>query len=102
MRRCGPKSVGCSTIRRGVVAEYQRRLDAVQATPHQLELDALDRQLTKARRAIERLIDSYTEGLIEKTEFEPRLAALRRRTARLEAEAKVQQEVDGKSVRCTS
>ena len=77
-----------------VIAEYQRRLDAVQATPHRLELDALDRQLTKARRAIERLIDSYTEGLIEKTEFEPRLAALRRRTARLEAEAKVQQEVD--------
>ena len=77
-----------------VIAEYQRRLDAVQATPHRLELDALDRQLTKARRAIERLIDSYTEGLIEKPEFEPRLAALRRRTARLEAEAKVQQEVD--------
>ena len=77
-----------------VIAEYQRRLDAVQATPHRLELDALDRQLTKARRATERPIDSYTEGLTEKPEFEPRLAALRRRTARLEAEAKVQQEVD--------
>ena len=77
-----------------VIAEYQRRLDAVQATPHRLELDALDRQLAKARRAIERLIDSYTEGLIEKPEFEPRLAALRRRTARLEAEAKAQQEAD--------
>jgi len=77
-----------------VIAEYQRRLDAVQATPHRLELDALDRQLAKARRATERLIDSYTEGLIEKPEFEPRLAALRRRTARLEAEAKAQQEAD--------
>ena len=77
-----------------VIAEYQRRLDAVQATPHRLELDALDRQLAKARRAIERLIDSYTEGLIEKPEFEPRLTALRRRTARLEAEAKAQQEAD--------
>ena len=77
-----------------VIAEYQRRLDAVQATPHRLELDALDRQLAKARRAIERLIDSYTEGLIEKPEFEPRLAELRRRTARLEAEAKAQQEAD--------
>ena len=61
-------------------------------TPHQLELDALGRQLAKARRAIERLIDSYTEGLIEKPEFEPRLTELRRRTARLEAEAKTQQE----------
>jgi site-specific DNA recombinase len=77
-----------------VIAEYQRRLDAVQATPHRLELDALDRQLAKARRALERLIDSYTEGLIEKPEFEPRLAALRRRTARLEAEAKAHQEAD--------
>jgi site-specific DNA recombinase len=77
-----------------VIAEYQRRLDAVQATPHRLELDALDRQLAKARRATERLIDSYTEGLIDKSEFEPRLAALRRRTARLEAEAKAQQEAD--------
>ena len=77
-----------------VIAEYQRRLDAVQATPHRLELDALDRQLAKARRATERLIDSYTEGLIEKPEFEPRLTALRRRTARLEAEAKAQQEAD--------
>jgi site-specific DNA recombinase len=77
-----------------VIAEYQRRLDAVQATPHRLELDALDRQLAKTRRATERLIDSYTEGLIDKPEFEPRLAALRRRTARLEAEAKAQQEAD--------
>src|SRR5512134_2743640 len=48
----------------------------------------------KARRAIERLIDSYTEELIDKSEFEPRLAELRRRTARLEAEAKAQQEAD--------
>jgi site-specific DNA recombinase len=77
-----------------VIAEYQRRLDAVQATPHRLERDALDRQLVKARRALERLIDSYTEGLIEKPEFEPRLAALRRRTARLKAEAKAHQEAD--------
>jgi site-specific DNA recombinase len=77
-----------------VIAEYQRRLDAVQATPHRLELDALDRQLAKARRATERLIDSYTEGLIEKPEFEPRLAALRRRTVRLEAEAKAHQKAD--------
>ncbi|WP_249688939.1 recombinase family protein [Microvirga sp. 3-52] len=77
-----------------VIAEYQRRLDAMQATPHRLELDALDRQLAKAHRALERLIDSYTEGLIEKPEFEPRLAALRHRTARLEAEAKAHQEAD--------
>src|SRR6185437_7662038 len=70
-----------------VIEEYQRRLDTLQAHPRQLELDALARQLAKARRAIGRLIDSYTEGLIEKPEFEPRIAELRRRLTRLEAEA---------------
>ncbi|HSH81276.1 MAG TPA: recombinase family protein, partial [Herpetosiphonaceae bacterium] len=74
-----------------VVEEYQRRLDSIQAHPRQLERDALARQLAKARRAIGRLIDSYTEGLIEKPEFEPRIADLRRRAARLEAEVRDQQ-----------
>src|SRR5690349_3191571 len=74
-----------------VIEEYQRRLDTLQAHPRQLELDALARQLAKARRAIGRLIDSYTEGLIEKPEFEPRIAELRRRLTRLEAEASEQQ-----------
>ena len=69
-----------------VMDEYQRRLDAVQASPRRLELDALSRQLAKVRRATDRLIDSYTEGLIEKPEFEPRMAEFRRRAARLEAE----------------
>lgn len=71
-----------------VLEEYQRHFDAVQASgPRRLELDAVSRQLTKARRAIGRLIDGYAEGLIEKPEFEPRIAGLRRRAARLEAEA---------------
>ena len=74
-----------------VIAEYQRRLDTMQPHPRQLELDALARQLAKARRAIGRLIDSYAEGLIEKPEFEPRIADLRRRAARLEAEVNAQQ-----------
>src|ERR687894_1432508 len=63
----------------------------MQPHPRRLELDALARQLAKARRAIGRLIDSYAEGLIDKPEFEPRLADLRRRAARLEAEASAQQ-----------
>jgi site-specific DNA recombinase len=74
-----------------VVGEYQRRLDSIQSHPRQLERDALARQLAKARRAIGRLIDSYTEGLIEKPEFEPRIADLRRRAARLEADIREQQ-----------
>jgi site-specific DNA recombinase len=70
-----------------VLEEYQRRLDAVQANPRRLELDVLERQIVKTRRAIDRLIDGYAEGLIEKPEFEPRIAERRSRAARLEAEA---------------
>jgi site-specific DNA recombinase len=69
-----------------VLEEYQRRVDAAQASPRRLELDALSRRLTKAHGAIGRLIDSYAEGLIEKAEFEPRIAELRRRATRLESE----------------
>jgi site-specific DNA recombinase len=77
-----------------VVEEYQRRLSSMQAHPRQLERDALTRHLAKARRAIDRLIDSYAEGLIDKSEFEPRIADLRRRVTRLEAEASAQQAAD--------
>src|SRR3954471_1192183 len=45
------------------------------------------RQLSKLRAGTGRLIDSYAEGVISKTEFEPRLAGLRQRIAELEAEA---------------
>jgi site-specific DNA recombinase len=70
-----------------VLEEYQRRLEAVQTSPGQLEREAVLRQQTRTRGAIGRLIDGYAEGLIEKAEFEPRIAELRRRLAQLEAEA---------------
>src|SRR4051795_8585383 len=70
-----------------VVHEYERRLDAARTGPRRVELKAVDRQLTKVRGGIGRLIDSYAEGLIDKAEFEPRLSELRRRVAKLEAEA---------------
>jgi site-specific DNA recombinase len=70
-----------------VLEEYRRRLDAAQASPRRLELDAVGRRLAKARGAIGRLVDGYAEGLIEKAEFEPRIAELRRRAASLDAEA---------------
>ena len=70
-----------------VLEEHHRRLQAVQAHPRRLELDAVQRQIDKLRRAIDRLIDSYAEGLIDKGEFEPRITALRHRITKLEAEA---------------
>jgi len=38
-------------------------------------------QLAKLHRGMGRLIDSYTEGLIERAEFEPRIAGFRQRIA---------------------
>src|SRR3954453_17785832 len=70
-----------------VLHEYERRLQAARTGPRRVELEAVDRQLTKVRGGIGRLIDSYAEGLIDKAEFEPRLSELRRRVAKLEADA---------------
>ena len=70
-----------------VLHEYERRLQAARTGPRRVELEAVDRQLTKVRGGIGRLIDSYAEGLIGKAEFEPRLSELRRRVAKLEADA---------------
>ena len=65
--------------------EYRRRLDA----PHPETADraATATQLAKLRQGLARLIDSYAEGLIEKSEFEPRIGRLRQRIGALEAQA---------------
>src|SRR3954454_19962613 len=70
-----------------VVQEYQRRLEAARTGSRRPELETIDRRIAKLRRGIGRLIDSYAEGIIDKAELEPRLAALRQRAGKLEAEA---------------
>ena len=66
--------------------EYQRRLDPpVTATDGMLQ--RLEGATHKLRQSVARLIDSYTEGLIEKGEFEPRITRLRERLAALELQA---------------
>ena len=62
--------------------EYQRRLDAPQ--PQNQDLVTTQAQLTKVRQGIARLIDGYTEGFIEKQEFEPRIQRFRQRLSALE------------------
>jgi site-specific DNA recombinase len=62
--------------------EYQRRLNA--PGRENQELATTQAQLNKIRQGLARLIDSYTEGFIEKHEFEPRIKRLRERLARLE------------------
>src|SRR3979411_310898 len=48
----------------------------------------LDRQMTTLRRGIDRLIDGYAGSFIEKAEFEPRIAGLKRRMSQLQEQRK--------------
>ena len=49
--------------------EYERRL----ASPDGAGLlSPLKRQITAAQRSIDRLIDAYADGVLERSEFEPR------------------------------
>jgi site-specific DNA recombinase len=66
--------------------EYRRRLHAPGRTKRQAQ-PTLDAQIGKLRQGLARLIDSYAEGLIDKQEFEPRIARLRQRLIALEEQA---------------
>lgn len=64
--------------------EYERRLQ----TPHEdvSRWQSVQRQKQSAERAVSRLIDAFADGVLEKTEFEPRLATARQRVERLRRE----------------
>jgi site-specific DNA recombinase len=68
-----------------VTQEYRRRISEARdgAAPPD-EIARLDRQIATLKRGIGRLIDSYAEGVIDKAEFEPRIAGLKTRAAGLE------------------
>src|SRR4051812_36599085 len=70
-----------------IAAEYERRLVAAHRSEASSDLAAIELQLAKLRRGMDRLIDSYTEGLIERREFEPRLTGFRQRIQGWEAQA---------------
>jgi site-specific DNA recombinase len=65
--------------------EYRRRLHPDRPTKH-TPLTTLEAPLGKLRQGLARLIDSYTDALIEKHEFEPRITRLRQRIAHVEAQ----------------
>jgi site-specific DNA recombinase len=72
---------------RRIQAEYERRLHEQPAASPQREQLQLRRQ--RVQRGLTRLIDAYTEGLLEKAEFEPRLRSTKQRLNELDAEAKL-------------
>jgi site-specific DNA recombinase len=74
--------------------EYQRRLQVPDGDGQ--DLVAIQTQIVKVRKGITRLIDSYTEGFVEKQEFEPRISRLRQRLRDLETQ---QQEITDEQAR---
>ena len=71
-----------------IATEYERRLDeARQRGSDGPELDVVEAQIAKLRRAMARLIDGYADGLIDKAEFEPRITGLRQRIEGWEEQA---------------
>src|SRR3982074_1602899 len=79
-----------------VEGEYRRRLAATRdgiAMPE--EIARLDRQSATLRRGIERLIDSYAEGGIEKSEFPPRIAGLKQRLSQPEERRQAAEDAAG-------
>jgi site-specific DNA recombinase len=71
-----------------IAVEYERRLvEARRRDAGGSDLAAAEQQLSKLRRGMDRLIDSYAEGLIERREFEPRIAGFRQRIQGWEAQA---------------
>src|SRR5512135_1738665 len=65
--------------------EYERRLRGAEAGPDQ-EVEHLGKLMRNVKRMISRLIDAYGDGLLDKSEFEPRITAARARLTKLEAE----------------
>jgi len=69
-----------------VAAEHERRAAAARDGEVGADVEALDAQIARLRRGIDRLIDGYAEELIDVGEFKPRLSGLKQRLARLQAE----------------
>ena len=70
-----------------VRTEYERRLHGPAAGPDR-EVKHLNKMIANLKKMISRLIDAYGDGLLHKSEFEPRILAARERLAKLEGECR--------------
>jgi site-specific DNA recombinase len=66
--------------------EYRRRLQSKPGQGSSRGIEPVTRIIAKLKRSISRLVDLYSEGLLEKQELEPRLRAAKERLSKLEAE----------------
>jgi len=67
--------------------EYKRRQQRSKGAEPSFQGKHLQKQIQNLRKAITRLIDAYQEGVLEKSEFAPRLQNAKERLQRLEQEA---------------
>jgi site-specific DNA recombinase len=68
-----------------VAHEYRRRLTELVAEDRaDADVREVERRIGALRRGVGRLIDGYADGVIDRVEFEPRVADLRARIAQLE------------------
>jgi site-specific DNA recombinase len=74
-----------------VEAEYRRRLEGG-GSETGARGGSVVKMIGTAKRRISRLIDAYEDGLMEKSEFEPRITRARERLAQLEGEARAEED----------
>jgi len=72
-----------------IAEEYRRRTKNRKRAGDGEQLSSVT---NKVKRSIARLVDAYGDGLLEKSEFEPRILRARERLAKLEQELKAQAE----------
>ena len=65
-----------------VRAEYERRLQGPETGPSR-EVEHLNKMIKNVKKMISRLIDAYGDGLLDKSEFEPRILAARERAGQV-------------------
>jgi site-specific DNA recombinase len=76
-----------------LLAEYERRLTAASTGPECAASAAVAAQIQRVRQGIGRLLDTYTDGYVEKADFEARVVHLKQRLAALEEQARQLEDV---------
>jgi len=88
----------CSLLKdpQRVEQEYKRRLTTRKKGVEWSSIEQLRALIKKVKRGIARLVDAYQDGLIDKSEFEPRMQKLKKRLAKLQAEVKTQEKEESR------
>jgi site-specific DNA recombinase len=73
--------------------EYNRRLNIGNKAKDAPCQRKLQMQMSRVQRQISKLIDAYSDGLIEKGEFEPRIRDARAHLEKLQAETRTQEQL---------